>query len=155
MSKTSTLRTRRFNRATIDLPVELEVAPNHHDQVRFSTSSDALSAHRIRGRAIDLSSGGMGLELAQFLPRGCEAVIRILADDSAAEHGEECLLTQAIKFRRIYLRTGSPSSTLGDRGSQIYLAGVEFIGSDAAARTRILALRASLNLPPEEVRDDA
>jgi len=155
MTKTSTLRTRRFIRASIDLPVEVEITPAHGEQVRYSAASDAVSVNRLRARAVDLSTGGMGLELNQFIPRGCEAIVRIFPADASGEAQGDCILSHAIKIRRIYLRATDPSEDSLQQQAHTYLAGVEFTGAGAETTAQIQALRERLGLPPEEVKDDA
>lgn len=77
MAEISGLTVRQHARKEFDLAIEFVVANRHQEQVRFSPMSTAKDQHAIRGRAIDISTGGMGWVCDHFLPRMCEGTVRV------------------------------------------------------------------------------
>src|SRR5688572_18035411 len=137
MAQTSGLTVRQHEREGIEVPVEFYVCPEHGSQVHFSSGSAAQGQHVIRGKAIDISSGGMGLEFRQFLPRMCEGTVRVFAPnpmldgDGAALY--EPVFEHRVKVRRVYLVGREP----------LYSMGVAFVnhGPDIDERITKLLLR--------------
>jgi hypothetical protein len=118
MIQTSGLTVRQHEREGIEVPVDFEVCAEHAAQVHFSTGSSALGQHAIRGRAVDISPGGMGLELRQFLPRMCEGTIRVFAPDPIGMAGDgspiyETAFEHRVKVRRVYLIGREPLYAMG------------------------------------------
>ena len=118
VSQTSGLTVRQHEREGIQVPVELIVGGPSAAQVRFSPSSNARAANTIRGEAVDVSSGGMGLRCRHFVARMCEGLLRVYApgasrtgDDSSAEG--ELMFEQKIKVRRVTLIGREPTYSLG------------------------------------------
>jgi len=135
MPQTSGLTVRQHERAGIEMPVELEVCEAHASQVLFSSTSSASGQHVIRGRAIDVSPGGMGIESRQFLPRMVEGVVRVFAADPSRKKRDgspvmNLVFEQPVKVRRVSQLNREPSYNLG----------VAFLGAGAEMDQRIAAL---------------
>lgn len=118
MSKTSGLTVRQHEREGIQVPIEFVVCEEHRGQVHFSSSSSALGQHAVKGMAVDISPGGMGLELRQFIPRMCEGVVRVLLPSSieivgASEALRDVAFEHRAKVRRIFLTGRDPVYTVG------------------------------------------
>lgn len=125
MHLNSSLTTRRYERDNVDRPVEFIVAQEHRTQVKFSAASAAASAHVLHGRARDVSSGGIGIECAQFLPRMCEGTLRVF-DDS----GGQVLFEHRVKVRRMYMVDREPT----------YSVGMAFVAPEADISERVAEL---------------
>lgn len=118
MPQTSGLTVRQHEREGIQLPVDFLVRPQHSAQVHFSPGSSAIGPHAIRGTAVDISSGGMGLECRQFVPRMCEGTVRVFAPDPIGIAGDgspilDLVFEQLVKVRRVYLISREPMYALG------------------------------------------
>lgn len=118
MSQVSGLIKRQFERRTVDVPVEFVVAPEHRDQVRFNSKSSAAAPHIVRGRAVDISSGGCGLMLSQFLPRHCAGIVRFLKPQSnVVDHRERptsaILFEYPVRVRRVSCAGREPMYAVG------------------------------------------
>jgi hypothetical protein len=114
----STLTTRQFERREMNLSAELIIAPEHRTQVKFSAMSNAADQHVVRGRATDVSPGGVGFTCRQFLPRMTEATLRIFdskpvgtARDGTPIH--EVIFEQRVKVKRAYMTSHEPTYSLG------------------------------------------
>lgn len=123
---------RQFERNDLRLPIELIVAETHRRQVRFAGAAEDADQHVLRGSTADLSTGGAGLICRQFLPRGCEATLRIFAPAGDAE--TDPLFEHAVKVRRTYQIDPRPE----------YFVGVAFAGAGADLDRRIEAVLARL-----------
>jgi len=135
MSQTSGLTVRQYERAGIEMPVELEVCETHASQVRFSATSSASGPHVVRGRAVDISPGGMGIESRQFLPRMAEGLVRVYAPDAVRKNRDgspllQLVFEQAVKVRRVSQLNREP----------LYNLGVAFVGADVDMHNRIASL---------------
>jgi c-di-GMP-binding flagellar brake protein YcgR len=118
MPQTSGLTVRQHEREGLQVPVEFVVSEKHRAQVHFSPASSALGQHAIRGQAVDISSGGMGLECRHFVPRMCEGMIRVFAPDSVGYSNEgsplyEVAFEHRAKVRRVYLISREPLYAMG------------------------------------------
>ncbi|MCI0365423.1 MAG: hypothetical protein L0219_16265 [Phycisphaerales bacterium] len=120
MPRKSGLTVRQHEREGIaaPVPVEFSICSEHSTQLHFSPRSSAMSAHGIRGRATDISSGGMGLECRQFVPRMSEGTVRILVPDPIAVGPDgspvlEVGFEHQVKVRRVYLTGREPTYALG------------------------------------------
>lgn len=119
MSQTRGLTVRQHEREGASVPFEFVVSPTQASQVRFSTSSTAIGPQMIRGEAMDISAGGMGLQCRQFLPRLCEGTVRVFApqsDPPGALGGTdelELMFEQQVKVRRVRLIGREPAYSLG------------------------------------------
>jgi c-di-GMP-binding flagellar brake protein YcgR len=141
--------------------VEFVICEEHRAQVRFSTTSSAADQHVVRGFSTDISPGGMGLRVHQFIPRMCEGTLRVFdptlrnsdapgaAATISARHPDgaspgRLLFEHRVKIRRVVMR-GEESS---------YDVGVEFVAPDNALLHRIgeLALIASMPMESESPR---
>jgi c-di-GMP-binding flagellar brake protein YcgR len=133
--KTSGLTVRQHERAGIQVPVEFEVCAEHRQQVRFSSQSGAPDHHVMHATALDISPGGIGLDSRNFLPRMCEGTIRII-------DGDEVLLEQRAKIRRVFLDGREPR----------YMIGVSFVNppDDIERRIAIIATRFDIATPVAE-----
>ena len=118
MAPKSGLSVRQHAREDISLPIEFIVSKEHQEQVRFSASSTAARYHLIRGTAIDISRGGLGMASNQYLPRMCEGRIRIFdssvttLDDEQASEVKPIFETK-VKVRRVLLEGHTPSYFIG------------------------------------------
>lgn len=144
MKQTSTLTTRRHVRESISLSVELSICAEHRTQVKFSSSSSAREPHVVEGRAIDISSGGMGIACSQFLPRMCEGSVRIFDKTpiGTARDGTpiyDIAFEHRVKVRRVYLTGREPSYSLG----------VAFVDPEPDLARRITELKARLGITDE------
>lgn len=128
MTYISGLTVRQHEREGIEVPVEFTVAQPFATQVRFHGSSGSVGPHVLRGEAIDISSGGMGLRTRQFIPRMCEGTIRVYAPAPAGssesagtnpQHGErtaaaqELMFEHSVKVRRVTMTGREPTYSLG------------------------------------------
>jgi c-di-GMP-binding flagellar brake protein YcgR len=116
MARTTGLTIRQHERASIELDAEFIVGAAHSAQVRFSSSSSAVNKATVRGIASDISPGGMGLLLEQFLPRGCEGTIRIYRKTAATEVDaawRDVVFEHPVVVRRIFLGTHDPTYRIG------------------------------------------
>jgi c-di-GMP-binding flagellar brake protein YcgR len=153
MRQTSGLTIRQHEREGIEVPIEFVVCEQHSAQVRFSPSSAAAHSTTIRGRAVDISPGGMGLECRQFLPRMSEGTIRIYAPEPVAVAGDgspilDLVFEHVVKVRRVYLIARDP----------MYAMGVAFVDPEPDIDRRIATLLKRLSasdryvMPPKERR---
>jgi len=139
MSQTSGLTVRQHEREGIEVPVEFLVCDEHGGQVHFSPASSASGQHAVRGKAVDISAGGMGLECRQFMPRMCEGIIRVFGPDpiGTAADGSPILETafeHRVKVRRVYLIGRDP----------LYALGVAFVDPQPEIDQRIAELLSRL-----------
>jgi hypothetical protein len=120
VTQTTGLTVRQYEREHVRLPIELVLADQHATQVRFSQSSTAAGRHAIRGLAVDISPGGMGLQTAQFLPRMCEGIVRV--HEPRTGSGEVAandpittplLFEHRVKVRRVFLLDREPTYAVG------------------------------------------
>jgi len=135
MSKTSGLTVRQHEREGIEVPIELVICEEHASQVRFSPGSSAAGEHGIRGMAVDISAGGMGLECRHFVPRMCEGLIRAFTPDPLGIAGDgtpilDVMFEHRVKVRRVYLIGREP----------LYALGVAFVDPQSDIDQRISAL---------------
>lgn len=77
MPQNSGLTVRQHARKDFDLAVEFAIADRNQEQVRFSPMSTAKDQHVTRGRAMDISTGGMGWTCEHYLPRMCQGTVRV------------------------------------------------------------------------------
>jgi len=154
MAKNSGLTVRQFEREAVELPVELAVCELHREQVRFSPMSSAPEAHVTRGTATDMSSGGMRLVCEQFVPRMCEAMVRVFDPQAigTASDGSpirEVAFEHRVRIRRTTLESHDPR----------YGLGVAFVEPEPDIEQRIAALlslaQPSSEPPPEPGGVDA
>jgi c-di-GMP-binding flagellar brake protein YcgR len=146
MPQTSGLTVRQHERAGIELSVELEVCEAHAAQVLFSSTASAAGQHVIRGKAIDISPGGMGIESRQFLPRMVEGTVRVFAPDAERKNRDgsaiqNLVFEQPVKVRRVSQISREPSYNLG----------VAFLGAGVEMDQRIAALLVQTGNPPVDV----
>lgn len=117
-SPTSGLTTRQYERETADLSVEFVVSAQHRAQVCFSSTSPAADDHTIRGQVVDVSSGGMGLVLAGFVPRMCAGAVRVFSPDPSGHDADgtpvyDVIFEHEVKVRRVRMRDRTPSYDVG------------------------------------------
>jgi c-di-GMP-binding flagellar brake protein YcgR len=118
MPRNTGLTVRQHEREDIDLSIEFVVADKHRPQVHFSSTSAAVDQHAVRGLASDLSSGGMGLELRQFLPRSCEGSVRVFDPHSVGVKRDgtpihEVAFEHPVKVRRVIMLDHDPTYAVG------------------------------------------
>ena len=137
----SGLTVREHVRIEFNLPVELVIHDAHQDQVRFSRSSSALDQRSINCRSLDLSPGGMALSSRHFIPRMCEASLRVFDPVPIGKRRDgtpilDVIFEHEVKIRRVQMTGHEPT----------YLLGVAFIdpAPDLDQRTANLLERAGL-----------
>jgi c-di-GMP-binding flagellar brake protein YcgR len=136
MPEISGLTVRQHARKDFDLAIEFIIGEQHQEQVRFSPMSTAKDQHALRGRAIDISTGGMGWVCDHFVPRMCVGTVRVFdprpvgakpdgtpIHDVAFEH--HCVI------RRVTMVSHDPS----------YSIGVAFVEPDPNIGGRVEKLR--------------
>jgi c-di-GMP-binding flagellar brake protein YcgR len=138
----SGLTLRHFERREIDLPVELVVSEAHREQVRFSAASASTGPHSIQARTIDVSSGGFGLRTRQFVPRTCEASLRVLDPNPTGRNSDgtpvfNVVFEHAVKVRRVSMTSHEPS----------YFIGVSFVDPEPGLDVKIIRLIESAKAP--------
>lgn len=111
MSSPRALTIRQFNRLELDLPLILRVADEHAQQVMFSRTSGTVEG-QVKGRAVDLSSGGLGAVTDWFLPRMCEGEVTVLTNGDGDEPGG-VLMSQRVKVRRVSPTASGDTYALG------------------------------------------
>jgi hypothetical protein len=122
MAQHNGLTVRQHQRASLNLRAEFEIEEGHREQVCFSSMSSAPRPSMAQGAAVDISPGGVGLVLPQFLPRNCRGEVRIyashaqtrldgLADDAAEP--EEPIFRQPVRVRRVTLASHEPAYAVG------------------------------------------
>jgi c-di-GMP-binding flagellar brake protein YcgR len=114
----SGLTTRQFEREHADLAVEFSVAFELRNQVCFSPTSHAIDAHTLRGRAVDISSGGLGLILNGLVPRMCDGTVRIFDPSPCGETADgtpihEVIFEHEVKVRRVAMHDRTPTYAIG------------------------------------------
>lgn len=132
MSESSGLTIRQHLRENVNLPVEFVIADEHRGQVQFSATSAAANQHSVSGIAVDLSSGGMGLHLGQFIPRMCEGSVRVFEANAPGDATDgspirEVTFEHRVKVRRTIMVDHEP----------VYSVGVSFIDPAPDTERRI------------------
>jgi len=140
MAQISGLTVRQHARKEFDLAVEFVIAEHHQEQVRFSPISTAKDQHAVRGRAQDISTGGLGWVCEHFLPRMCRGTIRVFDPrpvgtapdgapiyDVAFEH--QCIV------RRVTMISHDP----------MYSIGMAFVDPEPNIEERVERLRAMVD----------
>lgn len=122
MAHNNGLTVRQHQRASLNLRAEFDIAEGHQEQVCFSSMSSAPRPSMAQGAAVDISPGGVGLVLPQFLPRNCQGEVRIYASDpgmrleemrEASDEAEEPIFRQPVRVRRISLASHEPAYAVG------------------------------------------
>lgn len=146
MIQTSGLTVRQHEREGIEVPIEFVVCDEYRGQIRFSSDSSALDLHTLPGKAVDISSGGMGLETRQFVPRMCEGIVRVFVPDPTMKMRDgspmmEKVFEHRVRVRRVYTVRRDP----------VYALGVAFVNPQPGTEQLITALLKKLppsNKPP-------
>jgi len=139
MIETSGLTVRQHERQEVAFPIELDIVPEHRAQVTFSASSGVSRPHIVEGETVDVSSGGAGLSVRRFVPRGTRALLSILdpVAVSARDDGSPirtALFRNEVRVRRVSLSGHEPT----------YFLGVSFVGDMDDFDSRIANLIARL-----------
>ncbi len=120
------LKVRRFERMDLIADATLTVAPEHGDQVRFSTSAPGgRSAKELAVTVMDIGSGGVGMRTSTPLPRQLQGVIRIaepIGNSDKPSTRERIILKAPVRVCRCEAIPGLDQ----------FLVGAAFIGDDAA-----------------------
>ena len=134
------LRVREHVRETVNLPIRLSICSEHCEQVRFTPTSKAATPNAIDGVAVDISSGGLGIESTQFLPHMTEGVIRVFpnAEDGTDPTHADPLFEQRVKVRRVRMVTHDP----------IYALGLSFVEPRGDLENRIKAAQDAARVTP-------
>lgn len=135
MAQISGLTVRQHARKDFDLAVEFAIADRHQEQVRFSPMSTAKDQHATRGRAMDISTGGMGWSSEHYLPRMCQGIVRVFDPNPVGQSADGSPIYQvAFEHRAVVRRVAMISH---DPKYSIGLAFVE-PGPDVAQRVERL-----------------
>lgn len=142
MAEQSGLTVRQHEREAVRFRVEFVVAEEYRRQVAFSQLSKAHDAHAFAGEAVDISSGGMGIECTCFVPRMCEGDVRIYDPTpvGTSQDGEpiyDVAFEHRVKIRRIAMINHDPS----------YALGLSFVDPEPDLAERVEIVRAMR--PPE------
>jgi hypothetical protein len=142
MAKLSGLTVRQHERTEFELPAELVIADEHRAQVRFSSTSPAAEPHVIAARTIDISPGGMGLTVRQFLPRMCEGAVRLFDPAPIGMRSDgtpirAVAFEHRVKVRRVRMSSHDP----------VYMVGLSFIDPEPDLEQRVAALQARVRDP--------
>ena len=118
MAQSNGLTVRQHEREIIDLDLEFMISREHQDQVRYSSMSGAVSQHTVRGRVLDVSSGGMGMQLTQFVPRMCEGMIRVFNPNPVGTKSDgspihEVMFETRARVLRISMDDHAPTYSVG------------------------------------------
>ncbi len=118
MTQSNGLTVRQHEREVIDLDLEFVVCDEHQEQVRYSSMSGAVGQHAARGRILDVSSGGMGMQLAQFIPRMCEGMIRVFNPKPVGTKSDgsaiyEVMFETRARVLRITMEDHTPTYAIG------------------------------------------
>jgi hypothetical protein len=138
MAELSGLTVRQHERKAFELAAEFVVADAHRAQVRFSATSAAAEPHVIAARTVDISPGGLGLSVRQFLPRMCEGAVRLFDPKPVGSKHDgtpifRVAFEHAVKVRRVRMTSHEPS----------YLLGLSFMDPERDLDERLAALQAS------------
>ena len=131
MSGDNRLTVRQYERQPISLPVEFVIAEEHCDQVRYGSQSEAAERHGVAGKTLDVSPGGIGMSLRQFVPRMCEGWVRLLHPTATTR---TVLIEHRAKVRRVQMCDHAPT----------YFVGVAFIDADPELQQSVKSLIATL-----------
>lgn len=118
MTQISGLTVRQHARKDFDLAVEFVIADRHQEQVRFSPISTAKDQHAVRGRAQDISTGGLGWVCDHFLPRMCQGTIRIFDPRPVGQTPDgspvyDVAFEHACIVRRVTMISHAPQYSIG------------------------------------------
>ena len=132
MSIRTGLTVRQHERREIELPVEFVVFDEHREQVRFSSTSNAEGQYTLTGHTVDISVGGLGVTCRQYLPRGCQGLIRVYDPNPVGSRPDgssvlEVAFEHRVKVRRAQMANVEP----------VYFIGLSFIDPDPEVAQRI------------------
>ncbi len=125
---------RQHERYTCRLDAQLSVEAAHADKVVYSRAA-ADADGIVPVTAVDVSSGGMGIETTTFIPRTCVLRVRIGGGEEPGEGVET-----SVRVQRVLMTDRKPT----------YYVGTAFVDSGPAHEQRVsqlisLARRASRN----------
>ena len=118
MPETSGLTIRQHERKSLNLGAEFIVADELRTQVKFSASADTLNDATVRGCMLDISTGGMGLEINCFIPKLCSGTVRVYSHTpsdcgSLGEPVYEPIFEHRVQIRRVYMASHDPTYVVG------------------------------------------
>jgi c-di-GMP-binding flagellar brake protein YcgR len=117
MFEATGISVRSSERYELVLPVRVRLAHAVGDRVRFRDGALAEPA-TVAGDLIDLSRGGVGIMLPEYLPKGARAELRICALDGDPARP---LLVAKVRVQRARMTDSRPA----------YLVGAAFVEIDA------------------------
>lgn len=126
MADAQGLIVRKSVRLDIALPALLRIDSEHAGAVRFGPASGQRDGW-VEADVVDLSGGGVGLIMTQFVPSGCMVVVRVFGHDGR-EH--EALFELRGEVRRVLMTDRRPAYLVGvsldtmDEGSLAALEGL-------------------------------
>jgi len=94
----ASLQTRQFARRTLALPAEVEVHPDHAEQLRLSFPDQHGQV-----TVIDVSEGGLGLNCPIFLPRQARLLVHVRTWESGQDNAGRKIILRTIVRRCIML----------------------------------------------------
>jgi hypothetical protein len=116
------LLVRQHQRYTCSLHAKVRVPPPDATQITFARAVGD-GAGTINATVVDCSSGGLGLQMAVYLPRGCRVHVRVPAGP-----GEPDLFNGELRAQRVTMIDRNPTYYLG--GAMVPSSGT---GVDSAA----------------------
>lgn len=139
MPNTRGLSVRQFERHGLDFRAELVISEEHSEQVTYGPRANSVGPHTISGNGVDLSIGGAGLECRQYVPRLCNAMLRIfdsepvgIGPDGIPIHA--AIFEHSVKVRRVQMLSNAP----------IYEIGLAFVDPDIDVEAQVEALKARI-----------
>ncbi len=112
------LAVRRFERHECALSAGIRVSAAHRPYVRHAKSA-LSSSGTLAGRIVDWSKGGLGLEVAAFVPVGCELDVEIIDPESlAGSHITDTLASAKVRVRRVEMIDREPRYYLASSMAQ-------------------------------------
>ena len=118
MPQTSGLTVRQHERVSLNLGAEFVIGDEMRSQVRFSPSAGTPNDSSLRASVLDISPGGMGLMVSNFIPRMCRGTVRLysVTPSSTGALGEpvyEPIFEHKVQVRRVYMASHDPKYVLG------------------------------------------
>lgn len=119
------LLVRQHQRFTCSLHAKVRVAPEDAAQITLARSIGD-GAGTVNATVVDCSSGGLGLQMSVYLPRGCRVHVRV-----PGKPGQADLFDGELRAQRV---------TMIDRTPTYYLGGAISGGTSAVESTLLSSL---------------
>ena len=128
MSENIDLSLRQFERFEVVLDAELEICQEHRSQLTFTGRAMSPGPNKLRATISDIGAGGLSMQTQVYLPRMCEATVR-LYEPAPTEEGSEGLADRAVVFeQRVRVRRCEMTTQVPH-----FLVGLSFEHQDAEA----------------------